>query len=518
MNPAEVSEAKNRPVYLNIVANACAFQVDSLEQVAFQVLRLVRSIQNSFTPVSRIPPEVLSLIPDFYGYRADRDSIVLTHVCRSWRNTFIPRSSLWTWLDFTNIDKTRTYIQRSQSSPLEVYIGDNAIDDASALIIPHIHRLKSLTISTEVLPRVFEHFRGHTPLLEKMDIDIYSNVNPVPDNTFLDGNLSSLRELRLCKDITYFSWKDLANLRVVNLQNPYPQFTVTRLLDFFESAPLLHTVELYNPTERSTDAHPERIVPLRHLKALTIEDPPHSIVLHHLHIPVGASLVLKYDYSTGPEPPLVYYQKSSNPNYLSHITAINLLFDYTRLSMQLSGPSGSLRVLLSWPRFSEVPYRGQYLLFSCYDPIISTIERLAVRGYNPSRPPLSKSGPIFRILSSANHLRTLILTDCDHTPFISALDPAQNPSNLVPCPHLEEFVLSAEYLSLSGVEHLIEMAKNRALRAAKLSSITFVNLRGREQRDEAAKLRDHVIHVEYRTQGAGPAWDYVPGESGGEGV
>ena len=46
-------------MHLNVAAHACGFQVDSLEQVAFEVLRLVRSVKNSLAPiVSRIPPEV----------------------------------------------------------------------------------------------------------------------------------------------------------------------------------------------------------------------------------------------------------------------------------------------------------------------------------------------------------------------------------------------------------------------------------------------------------------------------
>ena len=92
------------------------------------MLSLVRSVKNSFAPVNRIPPEILSLTPDYYEYdeddvdedKVDKDLIALTHVCRSWRDVFISRSSLWTRLDFTNVDKTRTYIHRSKSSPLEI--------------------------------------------------------------------------------------------------------------------------------------------------------------------------------------------------------------------------------------------------------------------------------------------------------------------------------------------------------------------------------------------------------------
>ena len=60
----------------------CQVGLNALEQDVFEVLRLVRSIKNSLTPVNRIPPEILSLIPDHYDEdHADRDLIASTHVC-----------------------------------------------------------------------------------------------------------------------------------------------------------------------------------------------------------------------------------------------------------------------------------------------------------------------------------------------------------------------------------------------------------------------------------------------------
>ncbi|KAF9781779.1 hypothetical protein BJ322DRAFT_244248 [Thelephora terrestris] len=107
-----------------------------------EIHRLLLSLRNSFAPVNRIPPEVLSLIPDYCDKDdLDQDLIKLTHVCRGWRDTFTSRSSLWTKLYFTNIDKTRTYIRRSQSSPMQIYLIDDQntgyLDDAVSLVIPH---------------------------------------------------------------------------------------------------------------------------------------------------------------------------------------------------------------------------------------------------------------------------------------------------------------------------------------------------------------------------------------------
>ena len=88
--------------------------MNTLERDALEALDLIRFVKNSFAPVNRIPPEVLSLIPEYDDDDDDDD--------RGWRDTFIPRSSLWIQLDFKNVDKTRTYIQHLKSSPLELHL------------------------------------------------------------------------------------------------------------------------------------------------------------------------------------------------------------------------------------------------------------------------------------------------------------------------------------------------------------------------------------------------------------
>ena len=115
--------------------------MDALERDALKVLSLVRSVKNSFAPINRIPPEILSLVPDYYDKNGtDRDLATSTHVCRGWREVFIARFSLWTRLDFTNARKTRTYIQRSKSSPLEIHLEKNQdntyLENARSLATP----------------------------------------------------------------------------------------------------------------------------------------------------------------------------------------------------------------------------------------------------------------------------------------------------------------------------------------------------------------------------------------------
>ena len=381
-------------------------------------------------------------------------------------------------------------------------------------MIPHIHRLKSLTIDAEALPRLLQHFRCRTPLLEKLDIHSLGNL--ALDGALFNGDLSSLRELRLRGIITYFPWKNLANLQVVNVQFCFQQHVITRLLDFFESAPLLHTVFLWYSMLNSSEAPPKRIVHLRNLKVFTINaPPPHSILLRHLHIPTGASLISEFRFR-GEELPLLDHLSVDSPNLrnLSHITTMNLLFDMKRKFARLSGPSGSLRVLPVWEHSGvRISYlRDGQILRSLGHPMLSRIQRLVISEYRHPRPVEIEECPIFKTLSSTHDLRTLTLIDCNYLPFVLALDPEQNPSNLALCPNLEELVLYIPSRHYFRAECLISMEKNRASRGVKLLSITIVGL-GELAPREVLKLREHIAHVEYRVEAARPAWDSVPGQS-----
>ena len=125
-----------------------------------------------------------------------------------------------------DIEKTRTYIQRSESSPLEIFLEKNGddgyLDDAFALVIPHIHRTKSLTIHADVLPAAVRYFSCRTPLLEKLDIRLKCTDAPILDDTLFDRDLSSLRELSLSGVITHLPWKNLANLTYFDLKTCRP--------------------------------------------------------------------------------------------------------------------------------------------------------------------------------------------------------------------------------------------------------------------------------------------------------
>ena len=186
------------------------------------MLSLVRSMKNTFVPINRIPPEVLSLIPGHCD--TDDEVVALTHVCRSWRELFISRASSWTYLDCTNVDKTRVYIERSKTSPLEIYLEDDEdapfLIDAFLLTVPHFGRLGNLTLSgsSDNLLQLVKYFDSPAPLLKKLKLSFTRTEAPVVQDALFHGNLTSLRELRLAGVITNLAWENLTNLVTFDLR------------------------------------------------------------------------------------------------------------------------------------------------------------------------------------------------------------------------------------------------------------------------------------------------------------
>lgn len=170
------------------------------------------------------------------------------------------------------------------------------------------------------------------------------------DNGLFNGNFASLRRLSLTGISIGLPWKNLAKLQVLILDPCTPGCDIGQILDFFESAPLLHTIKLWDSISSQSHVSPERIVPLPCLRTLHIDtEIVHSILLNHLSIPPGVSLVQRFRYR-GKKSPLVDYlpKTLANLKNLSHITTIDFRFSSDRKFLRLAGPSGKLFTFAYW--------------------------------------------------------------------------------------------------------------------------------------------------------------------------
>ena len=473
------------------------------------MLRLVRSVRNTFAPINQIPPEVFSLIPDYWGdEHTEQDLIVLTHVSRGWREVFTSRSSLWTYLDCKDVDQTRVYVERSGSLPLEISLRKSKdtsyCDDALIVAVPHIGRLGSLTICAppDTLSDLLNHFHFPAPLLTELKV-VLNPRGPGPDpvipNTLFPGHLSPLRKLSLSGVVTHLPWRNLSNLTVFEFRHPPramgPLFAA-QLLNFFESTPLLNRISLHDLIPVCFNDPHGRVVPLLHLKELIIHKlPAHSTFIKHLSIQTASLVDLDFDFFTDSTP--IPACLANNFNNLCNITTIYLLLnDYKR--MRLIGPSGELHMFGTWATTNRSPFVAEHQFFwSLREFDLSKTQRLTVSNFSFSPGKEIEKSPIFQTLLLMKNLRTLTLVDVNNLSFIRSLNPRRNKSRIILCPELEELILRVERRDWLYLQELLEMALKRAKNFAKLASITIITP-DEICSKEVFRLKRCISRVEYQ--------------------
>ena len=417
-----------------------------------------------------------------------RRLIAITHVCRTWRQTFTSRSSLWISLDCKHANKTRVYLERSKSSLIDVSLkrdGDLSPSDPFFQIVPHaIGRLKSLSIkgTRENLQDITSHLSLPAPLLEDLSIDggdFPQRYNPVLTTELFNGDLSPLYKLSLRHVRTELPWRNMVNLTSFRLAHTSPgEVSATHLLDFFESAPSLRQVELRASAPTSGAQH-GRLVSLDCLERMyVLEGGPSPFLLDHLLIPAGAWLMTQVDLF-GPFP------RCLDKN-LSNSTKICLTIHEWYPRVRFSGPNGRIDMVLGTVQLSTT----DLMLKSLAQFDTSKVKRLEINDACPS----SRDLP-YQTLLPMTALRTLTLHHCQSPHlFINALHPSMS-SNVVACPKLEELILVLRTHETLEIKDVMEMAAARASRGAKFRSVRIVGSNEVIQID-SLELKKHVLHVE----------------------
>ncbi|KAF9789240.1 hypothetical protein BJ322DRAFT_528207 [Thelephora terrestris] len=472
-----------------------ALQLDVLEGNVLEVLRLLRSTRNALAPISRIPPEVLAHIPDFWDHHG-QDVITLTHVCQAWRDIFTSRSSLWIDFDCNNPHKTRVYLERSKSFPIRVVlleseIGDLPLDDSALEIVSGaIGRLGSLAI--DVAPEKFQDITNRlfrsAPLLESLDILMHppsgANPNLVLPPLLFDGDLSSLRNLHLQGICTELPWRNMVNLISFQLGAPSSgEISLTHLLDFLEGAPRLLKVEIYLIT-LAEDAQRGRMVSLPRLKSISVRwlrSP--SALLYHLVMPAGVKVAFEL-FHVEDFPP----ETPESLRSLSDFKEIRIKFsEYYEPSIRFTGSNGKANFKLYAPQ-AEAAWHTALELLGLLD--VSKTEHLE----------LICSGPIsgdvlYAGLLRMTNLHTLTISQCHNlSSLVCVLDPDRDPSNVLVCPKLEKLIL---YIGTEREFDTLRMTNMAAARASRGSVLKFVRITSRvELAQVVLGLREQVLHLE----------------------
>jgi hypothetical protein len=450
-------------------------------------------------PINQIPSEILTLIPDFWDKHDDgknRDLVALTHVCRAWREMFISRSTLWTGLDCVGKARTRVYLERSKSLPINISLQiQHPLPSSHPFfeIIPRaIGRLKTLSVraAPPELQSITTHLSRPAPLLEKLSIrnGYYHESHPILTPALFNGDLSSLRTLKLESVLTEFPWRNMVNLMSFELCFMSPGgITVKHLLDFFESAPRLRKVGLYFATPTS-GAQNDRLVSLACLERMEISGPDSlSPLLDHLLIPVGADFKIEVDLPDPPNrdhPPKFFDNLRNFANFID----IHIYFGEDNTEIQFSGPNGQVEMIPRGPRFDDTGL----VLESLNQFDTSKVERLRM-DWGVSR----SSDVSYRVLLPMKHLRTLTLYYCGNPHvFIHALHPIMSSPGTVVCPKLEELVIILRSWETFDMKSVIGVAAARASGGTKLKSVRIVGKSDKFGQTDVLELKEHVVYVE----------------------
>ena len=473
-------------------------KLDALGQDALEVSSLIRSVTNRLAPINKLPNEVLALIPCWFGDPREREKIVvtLTHVCRAWRRTFISCASLWTNFYCTDTHKTRVYLERSKSSPINLWLKREKgpiPDDPFLELAPHvIGRLQRLDVesTSDHLQTITQHLVQPAPLLKSLTINCSTLIGfePIPILTtkLFDGDLSSLNELHIRCIRTQLPWRGMNNLTSLSLAfvtQPTP--SVGQFLDFFESAPRLLVVDLVSATP-AIGTQDRRSVALAHLRRLTIYGfHPPAVLLNHLIIPVGAetSIQLETQHLKINE---LLPRSPTNLKNLSNFTEVDLHFDQAPLLIEFTGPSG--RFTIGLPRCPNATCFAARVLERLGT---SNIRRLGMGGV------FFVADEIRRAIRSMTGLRTLEVS-LRNGVFPLGLLPSLAPNNVTVCPELEKLVCRVP--GGYNVRKVLGFAAGRFSRGVPLKSIELISFDAPIRTEWVAELREYVPHVETRVQ------------------
>ena len=245
--------------------------------MAHRVHAYVRFAMNAFAPVNQwLPLEVLGIVPSFLV--RDRDRIIATHVCRRWRNTFLSTPSLWSRISaFESPEKTKTYLERSKDTPLDISVNFHTLWIRGAAT--SFRMLSSLSGRCRTAK-----FLGAS-MTSNVDVFILKNSCPrllelhleIPYWTEFHGiedfdKFPSLRSLTVIGDINHLRFPQPFNLRKLGVGCDGRKFLLSSLLELLAKIPLLEELEIITPDVAPTisemDARTSGPVVLKHLQRL----------------------------------------------------------------------------------------------------------------------------------------------------------------------------------------------------------------------------------------------------------
>ena len=337
-------------------------QIDNLEAKAQDVLRSLPSFRNLLRPINRLPSEILSSIARgvVKGNSNSSGMVLLTHVCRRWRESLISIPENWSLIsNDLNEDLAAVCLQRAKAAPLEttIYIPF----PFPQILESYVQNTRNLTVNyistIEQFTGIFPNFPTSMPRLESLELNSQAifdedwSINPFEAFTFPLKSLS-LSGIPLYPPLVKI--RTLTELTLLYLE-PLP-LPLDAFLDFLEGNHSLKSADLDLTFAEPHPRNPQRRI-LNQLQYLSVKfmEPMHTRALI-TSMPLRRGAHLKIFLENG-----IAAMSEIGPDLLAaHLsnplspTFFQFKYKQYKMGILLRGPGGELSI--KWRPNPEYPF------------------------------------------------------------------------------------------------------------------------------------------------------------------
>lgn len=306
-------------------------ELESLEKTT----RTLKFRRNALAPISRLPPETISIIFSFLSspreyvqlFTGEKQDVLawlrVSHVCHRWREIALNQPRFWSRIDFTTLTSAGAteVLSRAKMAPLELEADLSCAhwpcDRVVALgqqLSSHISHISRLNITADMadLQTIIGGLASPAPTLEWLSLvvddeghprmGIPSRSNTTISHALLDGTAPRLSCLRLdhC-DITWTS-PLFRSLRVLDLQklSQRARPSLQDWLDAMEQMLQLDTLVVHHATPRAPAvrtplSEPTRVITHPSLTQLNLAASASDCTLALAHLILPALLRIRVD-------------------------------------------------------------------------------------------------------------------------------------------------------------------------------------------------------------------------------
>ena len=434
------------------------------------------------------------MVPSFLT--RDRDRIVVTHVCRHWRDTFLSTPTLWGAVTaFRNLDKTIAYLERSGNTPLNVSItgsGPEFIGWSTSLRVlgQHSHRFGAMKLHHHSREDVFAIMENPLPRLTKL-------VLKVPDRKVvrrIEGPhlFPPLESLTLHGGFGYLRCFQPHNLRKLGVKCYELGFQLLSLLEFLAGAPLLEELEFmvdqrkFRVVELGEDVPPVNLEHLRRivfrgthpksLRSLTshIIHPHHTKIVLSCYLPGNSNNLHSCLFPQGMQLPI-----PTPPKYIRYRVIHDERLSETSTCIDLISADGCHTLIKNchgWPDGYSLKAARTWTIRELDGPCLkflqtidlSYAERLCFERCDPN--------PVFveELLGKMDKLETLVVVNGDPYAILVAMQFVQPPNAISPL--MRRLVVRCD-LPIVQPQWLmiVELMRARAAHGSPLERVTLVS-------------------------------------------